>query len=156
VIDYKLEHICSYFATGTPDRPIEVIGAVPDGLKVNFYMTGGGEISGPRIRGALRQVGGDWVTVRKDGVAIMDARTTVETHDGALILMMYPGVTDFGEDGYEKFVRGELPPSVPVRTSPRFFSSHPGYVWLNRLHCIGIGEYVPAARRVSYDVYAVR
>jgi len=37
------------------------------------------------VSGKLRPVGGDWLTIRKHGVAILDVRATIETHDGALI-----------------------------------------------------------------------
>lgn len=151
--DYKLEHILSY--TGTLASPPETIGPLPEGLRVNFYSTGG-EISGPRIRGKVRSVGGDWATVRNDGVGRLDVRTTFETHDGALILVTYQGVVDFGEDGYERFLRGEMPAVVRLRTSPRFATSHPEYLWLNRLFCLGVGEYRAAASEAKYDVYAVR
>jgi hypothetical protein len=151
MIDYKLQHIFSYASTLAPP---EMIGPVPEGIRVNFYSTGG-EITGPRIRGKIRPAGGDWVTVRKDGVALLDVRVTFETHDGALILVTYQGVVDFGEDGQERFLRGDLPPVVQIRISPRFVTSHPEYLWLNRLHCLGVGEYRPAANGAMYDVYAV-
>jgi Protein of unknown function (DUF3237) len=64
-------------------------------------------------------------------------------------------VINFEEDGYDKFLSGNLPEQVPIRTSPRFFTSHPKYVWLNRLHCFGVGEYRVATNEASYDVYAV-
>lgn len=153
MIDYRLEHILSFVGKG--GIAPEAIGRLAEGLRVNFYNTGG-EISGPHIRGKLRPVGGDWVTVRKDGVAILDARVTFETDDGALILVTYPGVIDFGEDGYDKFQRRDLPPAARISISPRFFSGHPKYAWLNRLHCLGVGEYTPGTRSASYDVYAVR
>ena len=152
MIDYRLDHICSY--TATLATPPEVIGPVPEGLRANFYVTSG-EVSGPRIRGKLRPVGGDWLTVRTDGVAILDVRGTLETPDGALILVTYQGVSDVGPDGYQKFLDQSLPPVIPIRTAPRFVTSHPDYVWLNRLHCLGIGEYHAAANAVAYDVYAV-
>jgi hypothetical protein len=152
MIDHKLEHILSY--TGELAVPPELIGPVPEGIRVNFYSTGG-EVAGPRIRGTVRPVGGDWLTVRRDGVAILDVRTTFETRDAALILVTYPGVIDLGEDGYDKFLRGELPAAAKIRTSPRFTTSHPQYLWLNRLHCIGVGEYVAATNHATYDVYAV-
>ena len=151
--DYKLEHIFSY--TGLLAHPPEVIGPVPEGIRVNFYSACG-EITGARVRGTLRPTGGDWVTVRKDGVAYVDVRTTFETHDGALILVTYQGVVDIGEDGYAKFLRGEMPPVVKIRTSPRFVTSHPDYLWLNRLFCFGVGEYRAATNEAKYDVYAVR
>jgi hypothetical protein len=96
------------------------------------------------------------MTVRKDGVALLDVRTTFETHDGALILVTYQGMVDFGEDGYDRFLKGDLPAAVQLRISPRFLTHHAGYLWLNRLHCFGVGEYHAATNEASYDVYAVR
>lgn len=151
--DYRLEHICSY--SGALADPPEVIGPAPEGVRVNFYSTGG-EITGPRLKGRLRPVGGDWLTLRTDGVAYADVRTTFETHDGALILVTYSGLIDLGDDGYERFLAGELPPVVRLRTSPRFVTSHPAYLWLNRLFCLGVGEYRAAEHEAWYDVYAVR
>ena len=153
MFDYKLEHICSY--TASLASPLEVIGPVPEGIKVNAYVTGG-EVTGPKVRGKVRPVGADWFTIRRDGVGIVDVRATIETHDGALILVTYPGTIDAGEDGYDKFLRGELPPVLRIRTSPRFFTSHPNYLWLNHLHCLGVGQAGVPASTVSYDVYAVR
>jgi hypothetical protein len=153
MIDYNLEHIFSY--TGTLASPPEVIGSMPEGIRVNFYSTGG-EIKGPRIFGKIRALGGDWVTVRKDGVALLDVRATFETPDHALILVTYPGMVDVGEHGHDQFLRGDLPTVAQIRTSPRFLTSHPDYVWLNRLHCLGIGEYCAANNEAKYDVYAVR
>src|SRR5262245_26048165 len=119
MIDYKLEHICSF--TGVLVSPPEVLGPLPEGIRVNFY-TSGGVITGPKIRGKVRPVGGDWMTVRRDGVAILDVRATFETHDGALILVMYSGVIDLGLDGYDRFLRGELPVAAQIRISPRFLT----------------------------------
>lgn len=150
--DYKLEHLFSY--TGMLAAP-EVIGPLPEGLRVNFYSTGG-EITGPRVRGKLRPVGGDWVTVRRDGVALLDVRTTFETDDEVPILVMYQGVLDFGVDGYEKFANGDLPSIARIRISPRFSTSHPEYAWMNRVHCLGIGAYRVETNSATYDVYAVQ
>lgn len=99
--DYKLEHICPY--TGHLINPPEMIGPVPEGIRVNFYSAGG-EFTGSKMRGTVRSVGGDWVTIREDGVAHLDVRSTLETHDGVLILMTYLGVADFGEDGHARFL----------------------------------------------------
>lgn len=151
-IDFALEHVFSY--TGTLAPP-EVVGPVPEGVRVNFYSTGG-EITGPALRGRVRPVGGDWMTVRRDGIAYLDVRTTFETHDGAIILVAYQGLVDLGEHGYDAFLRGELPPLVKLRTSPRLVTSHPDYIRVNRLFCIGVGEYRTDRGEARYDVYAVR
>jgi hypothetical protein len=104
----------------------------------------------------LRPVGGDWLTIRTDGVALLDVRATIETHDQALIYISYTGVGDMGEDGHQKFLAGVLPPKLPLRVVPRFQTAHPAYRWLNRLQCLNIGEVDLERFEVRYDVYAVR
>ena len=151
MLDYNLEHIMSYTVTLDP----EVIGPVPEGFRVNLHITGG-EVNGPKVYGKLRPVGADWLTVRTDGVGILDVIATIETREEALIYAAYMGVGDLGEDGYERMVRQDLPPTVPLRTVPRVQTAHPDFQWLNRLQCLGIGELDTGRFEVSYDVYAVR
>jgi hypothetical protein len=153
MFEYRVEHIMSYNAKLSEP---EVIGPVPEGLRVNVYVTEGA-VTGPRVAGKLRPVGGDWLTVRRDGVGILDVRLTIETNDGALIYGTYSGVVDLGEDGYERFAQGTPPASgTAIRMSPRFYTAHPNYLWLNRLHCLGIGQAFLERAEVAYDVYAVR
>ena len=152
MFDYELEHILSY--TVTLDPP-EVIGPVPEGIRVNFYVSDG-EVRGPKVYGRFRLVGGDWLTLRTDGVGILDVRATIETREEALIYVSYTGVGDLGEDGYERFLRGELPSIVPLRVVPRFLTAHPDYQWLNRLQCLGVGQVNLESLEVGYDVYALR
>ena len=83
-------------------------------------------------------------------------RATIETGEEALIYVSYTGVGDLGEDGYQRFLQGELPSIVPLRVVPRFLTAHPDYQWLNRLQCMGIGEVNLESLEVGYDVYALR
>lgn len=153
MFEYHLEHIMSYNATLAEP---EVIGPVAEGLRLNVYVTGGA-VSGPKVSGKVRPVGADWLTVRRDGVAILDVRATLETHDGALIYVTYSGTIDLGDGGYENLLQGGAVPSgTPIRTSPRLYTAHPNYLWLNRLHCIGVGQAFLERGEVAYDVYAVR
>jgi hypothetical protein len=69
--------------------------------------------------------------------------------------MTYTGVIDFGVNGYERVLAGEIPTALSVRTVPRFQTGHPAYAWLNRVQCPGIGESDNQEAKVSYDVYAV-
>src|SRR4030095_11806782 len=92
---YELEHIFSFDAT--LQSPPEVIGPVSEGIRTNFYCLGG-EVKGPKLQGKTRAVGGDWLTLRTDGIGILDVRTTLETHDGALIAIGYAGVVDLGNN----------------------------------------------------------
>ena len=151
MIEFHLHHLFSFNAF----LDVDVIGPVAEGVRVNFRVTSG-DISGPRLRGKLRPVGGDWLTLRTDGVGLLDVRATFESDDGALIDASYTGVADLGLDGHRRFLDGELPSSaLPLRVVPRFQTSHPDYVWLNRLQCLGIGEAFLERNEVRYDVYAV-
>ena len=146
-----IEHLFSY--TVSLRMPPEAIGPVAEGIRANFYLTGG-EVRGPRCAGKVLPVGADWLLIRKDGVGIVDVRATMEMQDGALVYTAYTGVLDLGPDGYQAFLNGALPPRIPVRTAPRFQTAHPAYAWLNRVQAYGIGEVDLASASVSYDVYA--
>ena len=95
MFDYRLEHIMSYNAKlGEP----ELIGPGPEGLRVNVYVTEG-QVTGPRVSGKLRPVGGDWLTIRRDGIGILDVRVTIETNDKALIYAAYSGTRSWYAGG---------------------------------------------------------
>jgi hypothetical protein len=153
MFDYKLEHIFSH--TVLVQSPPEVIGPVPDGIRINFYLNGG-EVSGPKVRGKLRPVGGDWLLIRPDGVGVVEVRGTIETADGALIFGAYNGVAEFGEGGYQGFLSGQLPFKIPMRAAGRYHTAHPAYQWLNRLQCVNVGEADLMRSEVRWDVYALR
>lgn len=146
----NIEHIFSY-DVGLR-MPPEVIGEVPEGIRVNFYLTGG-SITGERLSGGVEASGADWLLIRKDGIGVVDVRATMTTSDGGLIYTHYNGVLDAGEDGYTAFLEGRLPPQIPIRTAPRFHTAHPSYQWLNRLQCYSVGTVDLVAATVSYDVY---
>jgi hypothetical protein len=148
----ELEHICSYSAT--LHTPFEVIGPTPSGLRINAYVSGG-EVTGPRLRGRILPVGADWLTVREDGIGVLDVRATLETHDGALIYLEYGGVLDLGADGLQRMLSGNPPARAPIRAAPRMLTAHPDYLWLNRLQLVNIGEADFTAATVYYDVYAL-
>lgn len=139
----------------TLQAPPELIGPVPEGIRATFYVSGG-RVEGPRLRGRLRAVGADWFTLRRDGVGVLDVRATIETDDGALIQVDYSGLGDAGEDAYERFLAGELPPRLALRTGPRLRTAHPDYQWLQRLYCVGVGEADLQTFEVRYQVYALR
>ncbi len=152
MIDYSMEHLFSYTAKLAPP---EVIGPTPQGLRMNFYVTGG-EVSGPRLQGKLHPVGGDWLTVRPDGVCFLDVRATIESHDGAMILVEYNAFSDTGEDGYQRFLDGNPPLNLKIAGAPRVLTSHPDYLWLNRMQCVHVGEADLVKSEVTYDVYGVK
>jgi hypothetical protein len=148
----NLEHVCSYHVH--LQNPPEVIGPTPEGIRVNFYPISG-EVSGPKIRGRVLPRGGDWIVIRPDGVGILDVRGTIETHDGVLIYVDYTGVGDLGEDGYQRFLWGDLTGKLQLRGAARLHTAHADYRWVNRLQFLNIGEADLQDFEATYDLYAV-
>lgn len=150
---YEMSHVTSYKATLSEP---EVIGPVAEGLRLNVYVTGG-EVLGPKVKGRILPVGADWLTVRTDGIGVLDVRATMETEDGALIYTYYKGIAELGPDGYRNFLEGAPPPAegVDLRIRPTYQTAHPAYQWLNRAFCVGIGKAFLAKGEVSYDIYQV-
>jgi hypothetical protein len=136
-------------------KPPESFGPAPDGLHVTFYIESG-EIRGPKINAKIRGEGGDWMTVRRDGVGVADVRITYETDDGALLLSRYYGIFDLGPGGYERALRQEYDPVPPLVLAPQFLTSHPNWLWLNRLQCLAVGRVTMADLLVRFDLYAIR
>jgi Protein of unknown function (DUF3237) len=134
----------------------EMIGPVTEGIRINFHVVSG-EVTGPKFQGKFHPVGGDWLIFHSNGVATLDIRVTIETTDGALIYNAVTAVLDAGEGGYEQFVR-QKPPRGALRGASRHSSSHPNYLWLNRLQFAGFGEVnlVPGHAKIRFDFYALR
>jgi Protein of unknown function (DUF3237) len=135
-------------------KPAESFGATADGLHITFWIASG-EIRGPKINATILGEGGDWMNVRRDGVGEADVRITFKTDDGALLLSCYYGIFDLGPDGYARALREDYDPVPPLVVVPRFVTSHPDWLWLSRLQCVGIGRVTMADLKVRFDLYAV-
>jgi hypothetical protein len=68
------------------------------------------------------------LTLRHDGVGVLDVHAAIETPEGVLIDLSYQGFGDFGADGHAKFLRGELPSTLALRTAPRIRTTSFGLV----------------------------
>jgi hypothetical protein len=84
----------------------------------------------------------DWLTVSGDGTGTVDARLTVRTDDGALVLLQYHGRSDLSAG------------TGPLYIAPRFDSPSPAYSWLNRMQAVGKG--LVNGRTLRYELYEVR
>ncbi|HUB76754.1 MAG TPA: DUF3237 domain-containing protein [Solirubrobacteraceae bacterium] len=133
---------------------VQLLGELPEGARANFVNGGGVEVRGARVNGRMLSYGGDWLTVRRDGIAVLDVRNVIETVEGARILYRYEGIADLGPDGFERFLAGESP-VAPLRGAPRMSTGHPDFLWLNRLQCVVAGEINPAAPS-AMEVFALR
>ena len=95
------------------------------------------------------------MTIRRDGVGVMDVRVTIEAADGALLWVEYQGYYELGWNGYQDLLDRQSRARADT-DHPRFHTAHPGYLWLNRVQCIGIGEVTIGSEvAYTYDLYAL-
>ena len=133
---------------------LEVFGDTPEGLKVNWFVQEG-TFSGNRIQGTVKKHGGDWMTIRRDGIGDPDIHACLETDDGALLYMTATGVFELGENGFQDFLDGNWPLESTARLNCRFLTSHKRYLWINRVFAIAIGVVYKSDFVIAYDVYAI-
>jgi Protein of unknown function (DUF3237) len=130
------------------------VGDVGKGTR-RFVPIAGGEASGPKLKGKVLPGGGDWQTIRDDGVAELEARYTVETDDGALIFVRNYGLRHGPPEIIAALAAGKAVDhgSYYFRGATFFETSAGQYVWLTRQIIVCVGEREPA--RVSLKFYQV-
>lgn len=115
----------------------------------------GGSVRGPKLNGRILPGGADWQIIRTDGAADIQARYTIETDDGARILVTSEGLRHGPPEVMERLARGDNvdPAHYYFRTVMRFETSDPKVDWLNRILALARGQ--REARAVRLDVYEV-
>jgi hypothetical protein len=136
-------------------REPELFGETPAGFVINWPPLSG-TVDGPAFHARVLQGGEHQTVVRTDGIGILSVNATLETHDRVLIAERYSATVDFGEDWGAWLPVRNWPAALPVRSQISMLTSEPKYRWLNRLHCIGIGEARIGEYLYTYDMYAVR
>ena len=118
--------------------PITVAAGV-SGARIIGEVTGA-RFEGDRLRASLLgRAAADWALVEPDGRILADVRLTLQTDDGAVILMTYEG-------------RGDSATGV-VHTAPRFETGDERYAWLTRIQAVGKGVFDGAT--LEYQLYEV-
>ena len=139
--------------TVTLDPPLNV-GTTAEGTRRIINITGG-HFSGPRLTGQVLPGGADWQLVRSDGVAVLEARYTLQTKDGALIYVRNWGLRHGPSDVLAAIAQGEAvdPSRYYMRTTPIFETGAERYRWLNDLVAVGSG--IRRRDSVVLDFYQV-
>jgi Protein of unknown function (DUF3237) len=137
----KLEYELLYKIDLSLEKGVE-LGKTPVGTRVIFSIKGG-TFEGPKLKGIVKPIGGDWV-LRLDSVTTkLDVRLLLETDDGQLISSIYTGFVHKNTDGTSYW-----------RITPVFETSSNKYAWLNYLIAVGVGKFREGG--VSYEVYAIK
>ena len=116
----------------------------------------GGTVEGPLLSGTILSVGADWQTVFDDGLAELDTRYAMETHDGALIEIVNYGYRHGPAEVIAAVARGEPvdPARYYMRTHARLETGDERYAWVNRTLFAGVGARHAAS--VKLNLYAIR
>ncbi|MDF8335663.1 DUF3237 domain-containing protein [Novosphingobium cyanobacteriorum] len=128
------------------------IGAIPKGRR-NVWTLTGGVVEGPRIRGKVAPVGGEFELIDSEGVCHIDVRLVIVTDDAANIFVQYFGVADTPPEIAARYRRNEVIDfgDAYFVTQPRFETSHPDYAWLNTVMAVAEGRGRPEG--VEYLMY---
>ena len=131
------------------------VGMTPLGERRIIPITGG-RFDGEKLSGDVLPGGADWQLVRPDGTALLEARYTLRTRDGALVYVRNRGVRSGPPEALARIARGEAvdPASYYFRTVPQFETGAPQYAWLNDL--VAVCSAARGAGAVTLDFYAVR
>jgi len=132
------------------DRPLD-LGDIGKGTR-RFIPIGGGEFSGPKLRGEVLPGGGDWQTIRDDGVAELEARYTLRTAEGFLIFVRNYGLRHGPLDVIAALAAGEAvdASSYYFRGATFFETGAAPYAWLTKHIVVCVGEREPARVRVKF------
>jgi len=99
--------------------------------------------------------GADWQILTQDGVAYLEARYSLRTPEGVLILVHNRGVRHASAEVLAKLYSGEIvdPTTYYFRSTPRFETADRRYAWLNKTICVCSGA--RTADSVILDFYQV-
>ncbi|MGB8435958.1 MAG: DUF3237 domain-containing protein [Burkholderiales bacterium] len=130
------------------------LGKTPLGERRIIDITGG-EVSGPKLAGRILPGGADWQIIRTDGVAVLEARYTIEATDGALVYVQNFGYRHGPAEVLAQLFKGEDvdPARYYFRGAPVFETSAPALDWLNRTIAVCTG--VRTRDRVILDFHAL-
>lgn len=101
-------------------------------------------VTGERLSGRQRgRAAADWLSV-VGTVSTVDVRATVETDDGALVLVTYRGRMDLSGG----------PGAAPIYAAPTFETGDARYAWLNLVQAVSKGTL--DGDQLTYEVHEVR
>jgi hypothetical protein len=148
----KLQHVCTLLVELAP---ILSMGPGRAGHR-RIVPIIGGTVRGPELSGRILNLGADWQTILADGMAELDTRYAMETHDGATIEIRNYGYRHGPKEVIEAIARGEPvdPDSYYMRTQARLETGDPRYAWVNRTLFLGTGA--RNADSVQIELFALR
>jgi hypothetical protein len=129
------------------------IGPAPDAILLH-YTVGSGKLEGPSVSlTAVPYGGGEWGTMRGDGVIALESGHMLRTADDELVYSTFSGVYDAGDRGYEDALDDALASSVRAEVAIRFYTAAKDYRWLNRGQFVGLGRRDFGSRTLALRIF---
>nr|WSX19100.1 DUF3237 domain-containing protein [Streptomyces tubercidicus] len=115
----------------------------------------GGTFEGPRLSGVILPGGADWQVLHPDGMASIDTRYTLRTHDGAHLYLSTNGVRHGPPEVLQRLAEGKPvdPAEYYFRLFCHFETGDERYRWLNRTLAVASGA--RTAETVRYEAYTL-
>jgi hypothetical protein len=115
----------------------------------------GGRIVGPSINGEILQGGSDWLWLRPDGTAEINAHYSVQLDDGTLIYVRNVGIRYASPDVVARLLAGDAvdPEEYYFRTTPVFDVPDGPHQWLRER--VFVGDVRTGPGRVTVSVFRV-
>ncbi|MDA0637843.1 DUF3237 domain-containing protein [Nonomuraea sp. MCN248] len=147
---FPVEHLCDFAITFASMRTL----TTPTATRLIASISHG-SVEGPGLCGEFLAGGGDWITVGSDGVARMDVRALIRTHDGELVHLTSTGRVTLPDTAISRFTAGETIAwnEMHARSAPLFETGAERYAWLNSTVTVAVNEL--ALDHVDYRVYRV-
>lgn len=123
----------------------QLVGESPQGSRKIIPIVGGSFSSSPEkndgLTGEILPGGGDWLAIKPDGCAVIDARFTLQTSTGALIYVQDQGLRFGPADIMQQLAANKSvdPQQYFFRTTTRFETGGEQFSWLNRVLAVGSG-----------------
>ena len=133
---------------------IQQFGTTPGGERRVINILGG-TVDGPKFSGRILPGGADWQVIRADGAADIEARYTIQSDTGALVLVSSEGIRHGPPDVLARLMTGQTvdPSLYYFRTAMRFETGDATLDWMNRILAVARGQRDRNA--VKLDVYEV-
>ena len=121
-------------------RTVEVskIGVASLAFEDRYQFVGPAPDAGLDAR--ILAMGGEWSTLRSDGLIVAHTRCILTTAEDRPIFVHYAGACNVGDASYEALLEGDELGSAQLDIALRFHTSASGFCWLNRTPCFGTGE----------------
>ena len=124
---------------------------------VRVFNFSSGTVHGPKLNSTVIAPAANWLRMMPDGSLHLDARATIKTDDGELVLVEYNGVIVPSKEVLDRLNKGEVITSSDEYffSTPRFTTSSAKYDWLNKTQAVqkmvSFGQ-----GHLRYDLFALR